>query len=299
MRAHFATPRAAGALCASLRCDSVAAQSPSAASARRPPARVRPERGSYLLDVTTIALLLAGGLVAGVVNTLAGGGSLLTVPLLIFLGLPGTIANGTNRVGIVVQNLTAAWRFRAEGVSGFRDAMPVLAASGAGSLIGAYAISQVSSALFERLFGIVMIALLVPMLRGARRSAQRDRAPDAVRPWSGGLRALVFFGIGVYGGALQAGVGIFLLFALSRSGFDLVRANSIKVVVIAALTAVAVPVFVIERQIDWVAASVLIVGFALGGTLGARLAVVGGERLIRPVLALAIVAMAGRMLGLY
>ena len=87
--------------------------------------------------------MLLGGLVAGVINTLAGGGSLLTVPLLVFLGLPGTLANGTNRVGIVVQNAAATWRFRAEGIPGIREAIPVLLVTGIGSLVGAFVVARV------------------------------------------------------------------------------------------------------------------------------------------------------------
>jgi len=241
-----------------------------------------------------LALLVAGGLVAGIVNTLAGGGSLLTVPLLVFLGLPGTLANGTNRVGVLAQNLTAAWRFRREGVEGLRRALPVLVPVGVGSLVGAAAVSRVSDATFERLFGVVMVALLIPTLSGAGRG----RA-GAARPWPAWLRAILFFGIGVYGGSFQAGVGIFLMLALAHTGQDLVVANSIKVIVIAALTAVAVPVFLVEGQIAAWPAAALTLGFAIGGSVGARLAVRGGERLIRPVLAAAVLAMAGRMLGLY
>ena len=98
---------------------------------------------------------------------------------------------------------------------------------------------------------------------------------------------------------LQAGVGLFLIAALARSGLDLVRANSIKVIVIGALTVVAVPIFILQGQVDWPLASALVVGFALGGEIGARAAVRGGERLIRPVLVAAVIAMAGRMIGLY
>jgi uncharacterized membrane protein YfcA len=112
------------------------------------------------------------------------------------------------------------------------------------------------------------------------------------------VRFAVFFAIGLYGGALQAGVGIFLIFAMSRAGYDLVRANSIKVVVIAALTAVAVPVFVLSGQVDWIPALALTAGFAAGGFVGVRVAVEGGERVIRPVLVAAVVALAARMLGL-
>jgi uncharacterized membrane protein YfcA len=254
------------------------------------------------MDAAEMALLAGGGFAAGVINTLAGGGSLITVGLLVFLGLPGTIANGTNRIGVLVHNLTAAWRFRAEGISGFRQAAPILAPALLGSLIGAYAISRVTPEFFERLFGALMLALLIPLLRPRRRGAAADsgvgsRAGGSA--WSPLTRSLVFFAIGLYGGALQAGIGIFLVMALSRAGYDLVRANSIKVVVIAALTAVAIPIFIASRQVDWNAAGALAAGFVLGGIVGVRLAVLGGESVIRAVLGLSVAALAGRMLGLF
>jgi uncharacterized membrane protein YfcA len=248
---------------------------------------------SISLDLSSLAILALGGLTAGVINTLAGGGSLLSVPLLVLLGLPGTVANGTNRVGVLAGNIVAAWRFRSQGVSGFRAAAPILLPVVVGSLIGAGLVSQLADETFERLFAVVMIVLLIPTLRGARN---RQETPE---PWPTWLSAVVFFAIGLYGGSFQAGIGIVLVFALSRSGYDLVYANSIKVVVIAALTLVAVPVFVLEGQVRWAEGGVLAAGFAGGGELGARIAVRGGERVIRPVLALAVVALAGRMLGFY
>jgi uncharacterized membrane protein YfcA len=241
-----------------------------------------------------VALLVLGGFVAGIANTLAGGASLLTVPLLVLVGLPGTVANGTNRFGVCVQNIVASWRFRAEGVSGFRDAVPVLLPVAVGSTIGATVISQVSDTTFERLFGVVMVLLLLPML-GPGGSAKRGAGPR----WSAPTRSLVFFLIGLYGGAFQAGVGIALVMALSYAGFDLVRANSIKVVVNALLTAVALPVFILQGQVLWLPGAILAVGFVGGGLVGVRLAVRGGERVIRPVLAVCVLALAGRMLGLY
>jgi uncharacterized membrane protein YfcA len=109
----------------------------------------------------------------------------------------------------------------------------------------------------------------------------------------------VFFAIGVYGGAIQAGVGLVITMALARSGLDLVLANAIKVILLLALTAVAVPVFVIEGQVDWPFAAVLAVGYGIGGVLGARFAVRGGERVIRPVLVGAVVALALGMIGVW
>jgi hypothetical protein len=246
------------------------------------------------VDLLEIALLIGGGFVAGIVNTLAGGGSLLTVPLLVLIGLPGNVANGTNRVGILLQSAMAVWSFRALGVSEFRSAVPVLVPLTLGSLTGAFLIAQVSDAIFEKAFGIVMLLLLVPTF--ARRFAEPNAASP--RPWSPLTSGAVFFAIGAYGGSFQAGVGILLLLALSRAGFDLVRANAVKVLVVAAITLVALPVFIAVGQVAWLAAVLLAAGFSGGGALGARLAVRGGERLIRPVVMVAVIALAARMLGL-
>jgi hypothetical protein len=239
------------------------------------------------------AMLVTGGLAAGVVNTLAGGGSLISVPLLVVTGLPGTVANGTNRIGILLQSGVAAWRFREQGLWDVRSAGVELAAVAAGALAGAFAVTQLSDRFFERAFAVAMVVLLVPTLRRPPEPGVRKTRPS---PW---LRAPAFFGIGLYGGAFQAGVGILLVFALAWAGYDLVRANGLKVVTNFCFTLLAIPVFVAEGKVAWPQAFALAAGFAAGGELGARLAVRGGERLIRPVLAVAVLALAGRMLGLY
>ena len=246
------------------------------------------------MDATQVVLVAGAGLVAGVVNAMAGGGSLLTVSLLTVVGdLGGLVANGTNRIGVLTQNVASVAGFRREGVSGLRRALPVLVPSLVGSLIGAYVVSSVlSDTAFERIFGILMVPLLIVSLR-----PPKARSDDIV--WPRALTVVVFFAIGLYGGAFQAGVGLILVLALSHAGLDLVNANAVKVVVIAVLTAVAVPVFILNDQVHWGFAAIVAVGFAIGGWLGARLAVRGGERLIRPVLVIAVVALAGRMVGLY
>jgi uncharacterized membrane protein YfcA len=241
-----------------------------------------------------ISLLIAVGLVAGVVNTLAGGGSLLTVPLLVILGLPGTIANGTNRVGVLAQCAVACWRFDAEGISEFRSSLPLLPPVILGSIIGAASAAHIPDQLFEQIFAGIMLVLLIPILRGVKLPSARS-APR----WSPLTTSIVLFGVGLYGGAVQAGVGLLLLFALNRAGFDLVRANAIKIVVVTALAAVAVPVFVFERQVAWLPAAFVSIGFTAGAALGARIAVVGGETAIRRALALAVFALAGHLFGLY
>jgi uncharacterized membrane protein YfcA len=239
-------------------------------------------------------ILIAGGLAAGVVNTLAGGGSLISVPLLVLVGLPGTIANGTNRIGVFLQNLIAAWRFRAQGVSGLEGAAKVVVPVCLGSLVGAYTVANLSDAVFQRIFGAVMLIDLIPMLR-----PPKPGSAEMTNPWPRWLLFAVFMGIGLYGGAIQAGVGLLMVGALNHTGYDLIRANSIKVATNVVLTAFAIPIFVWKGQVAWAYAGVLAIGFAAGGAIGAQLAVRGGERVIRPVMVLAIVALAGRMLGFY
>ncbi len=238
-------------------------------------------------------LLTGGGLVAGVVNTLAGGGSLLTVPLLVLLGLPGPVANGTNRVGVMLGSAVATWRLAALGISGVRDAAPLLLPSALGAALGAYGVVQLSAELFNRVFGLLMLVLLVPTLRGVRL----DMAPRAsLHPF---VRSLAFFGIGLYGGSFQAGVGVLLLSVLSLAGIEIVRSTHVKTALNTCFTLLALPIFWFADQIRWPEAIALGLGFVTGGALGARLAVRGGERVIRPVLGVAVVALAGRMLGLY
>ena len=246
--------------------------------------------GMELIDA---ALVVGAGLVAGIVNAMAGGGSLLTVALLnVFVGLPGFVANGTNRVGVLVQNASSVASYRKEGVRGFGRAVPVIVPVIAGSLLGSLLVSSVTDETFERIFGILMVPLLFLSLRSPKNVGSQIN-------WHPLTTAVVFFGIGLYGGAFQAGVGLLIVVALSRSGLDLVNANAVKVVVILVLTTIAVPVFVIRGQVDWGFAAVLAIGFAACGWIGARVAVRGGERIIKPVLIGAVVALAGRMIGLY
>lgn len=246
-------------------------------------------------DWLTWLALAAVGLVAGIVNTLAGGGTLLTVPALVAFGLPATVANGTNRVGVLLQNVSATRSFRKEGFDALAESLPIVAPAVVGSIVGALVASRMSSDLYEKVFGLAMIALLVPILRGP--GSRRAEGPGESR--SAAANAVIFGAIGFYGGSIQAGVGIFVIAALARSGLDLVRANAVKVILVGALTVVALPVFILHDQIDWPFAVAMASGYAIGGSLGARFAARGGERVIKPVLVLSVLAMAGRMLGLY
>jgi uncharacterized membrane protein YfcA len=238
-------------------------------------------------------LLVIGGLFAGAINTVAGGGSMLTVPLLVLAGVPGNAANGSNRVGILTSNVAAVATFRRLGVDGLRHASRVVVPIVLGGLIGSFAVGRLlDDAAFERVFGLLMIPLVILSVRRPS-NASGDRA------WSTTKVVIVFLLIGIYGGAFQAGVGLVLLAALTRSGFDLVMSNSIKVIVNTAVTVVALPVFILSGDIAWAPALVLAAGFVVGGWLGAQASFRGGEVLIRRVMVVAALGLAGRLIGIY
>jgi uncharacterized membrane protein YfcA len=155
-------------------------------------------------------------------------------------------------------------------------------------------VSQLADDTFERIFGFVMIPILILSLRRPDVEAMAERPQ-----WPGWLTTLVFFVIGLYGGGFQAGVGLMIIVALSRAGVDIVVANNIKVIVTFVFTAFALPVFIIHGDVDWAPALVLATGLALGGFVGAHVTVAGGERVVRPVLVVAVLIFAGRLLGLY
>lgn len=235
-----------------------------------------------------VGLLIVGGAVAGFVNVLAGGGSFLTVPLLVMLGLPATVANGTNRLAVFVQNVAAVAGFRSEGISGIRLGVRLLPPVLAGSWLGAYVASEVPDELFARVFGVAMLLVLPFVLR-----KPRVPTPGSSRTLSLPVHLALYFGLGFYGGAIQAGVGIPLLLALvATGGLDLVRANSVKVVVIAALTAVALLQFLWAEKVWLGYGLVLAVGTGIGGYAASRLGARVGDRLIRPFLLVAVVVLA-------
>ncbi len=237
-------------------------------------------------------VLLIGGFFAGVINSMAGGGSLLSVPLLSLAGVGGNLANGTNRIAVLIQNVTGAYGYARRNVGNRKRTIQVLLPTVIGGLAGSLVTSSIPDELFERIFGFLMLPLLALSIWKPKVDAEKE-------PWSAWISFAVFVGVGFYGGAVQAGVGLIILLVLSRAGFDLVTANAMKTVVILAITVMAVPVFIYNDQVRWIPALVLSLGMGVGGYVGANVAVDGGERVIRPVLVIVVLTLASRMLGLW
>lgn len=238
--------------------------------------------------------LAAVGVVSGFLNVLAGGGSLLTLPLLIFLGLPATVANATNRVGVLCQNLFAVGIFRRHDVLPLKVALLCTAPALVGSWLGALWAVEVDERLFQRLLAGVMVGVLVIILIDpAKRLKGREQHFTPLRL---AVLLISFFFIGIYGGFVQAGVGFLILPALLIHGYDLVRGNAIKIFVILAFTVPALAVFIWHGQVNWLLGLVLAAGNASGGWLASRIAVRKGHDWIKRVVTVTVLVMALKLL---
>jgi uncharacterized membrane protein YfcA len=248
------------------------------------------------VNLSSFALLIAAGFVAGFVNTLAGSGSAVTLPALMFLGLPVSVANGTNRVAVVLQNVSAVTRFRRDRVLDVRGALWLTLPALLGSLIGAQISLSLNEELLRRVVGALMLVMLVLILLRPERWLHGTLQQMKGRPaWQ---HLLVFFGIGIYGGFIQVGVGIFLLVGLVLGlGYDLVRANAVKVAVALGFTLVALGVFAANARVAWREGLVLALGSSAGAWVGARFAVERGVVWVRRLLIAIILFSAAQLLG--
>lgn len=228
-----------------------------------------------------LGVVVIAGLVAGFVNTFAGGGSMLTLPALMLLGLPADVANGTNRLCVVTQTAAGLWSFQREGKLPSEALPSVVVPTLVGATLGAFAAAQwlprewVKPVLLGTMLAMAVAMLLAPKLL----------APDAgsERPLNASAAVGLFFA-GLYGGFVQAGVGFVLLAVLGGMlRYDLVRANALKLAVILVFGVVALGIFVAAGQVEWVAASVLAVATVIGARLGVRFAIDVAPRTLRIV----------------
>lgn len=225
-----------------------------------------------------LALLLLVGVIVGVINTMAGGGSLLMLPLLIALGLPAGVANGSSRLAVATQSAAAAMTFHRRGVRTHRLSARLAAPMIGGALLGSWLATLLDDWLFRVLLGVLLLAwaaILVIQPDRFLRKPDQQREPNTTT-------YLLAVAVGLYGGALQAAVGFLLIALLSgQLGYDLVRANSVKVTLVLAYTLVVLPVFVLADQVAWMPAIVLAIGTVVGAWAGARWQLDKGSEVVR------------------
>jgi uncharacterized membrane protein YfcA len=245
--------------------------------------------------LTNSLLLFLVGLIAGVLNVIAGGGSLLSLPVMIFLGLPPTVANGTNRVAILLQNVGASWSFHRRGLVSREWLLMAVPPALVGAVLGTVAAVNIGELEFQRILAVILVAAAAWQIWSPIKLHPDGNAalPVGIRRWA---FVAAFFLIGVYGGFIQAGIGFLLLAATSAAGFNLIRGNALKVTVVLSFTPVALLLFAWNGKIDWAMGFALAAGNFLGGLAGVHLQVLKGHAWVRGVVTAVIVVFAIRLL---
>lgn len=236
-------------------------------------------------------LLIVVGFAVGFINTVAGGGSLLSLPVLIFLGLPPSVANGTNRVAIIFQTAFATAGFKSKGVSTFPFNAYLGASALIGAIIGASIAVDIDGAVFNKILAVVMIAVILIIIFKPKTNLKdvQERLTGKYL-WLG---MLAFFFFGIYGGFINAGLGfIIILFLHFFNHMSLVRANATKVAVVFIYTLSALVVFVLNDKVNWAVGFVLAIGNGTGAWIASRVSVNKGDGFIKTFLVVIVVIMA-------
>lgn len=239
-----------------------------------------------------IIFLAVTGLVAGFINIIAGGGSLLTLPVLIFLGLDANIANASNRVGIFTQNVTGIQGFRSKGVSTWPFSLYLGISAFFGAIIGSRISLTLDDQLFNRIIAAIMVLVVLTIIFG-NNSSKGIVKEERMGPWYQAASIFVFFFIGIYGGFIQAGTGFLIIAALTGiNRYSLVKTNSAKAIVALIYTISALVVFMLEDAINWYYALILAVGNAAGGWIASRWSVDKGDSWVKGILVVMVIIMA-------
>lgn len=227
----------------------------------------------FELTFLSFSLLVAAGFLAGFINTIAGGGSMLTLPAFMIFGLPADVANGTNRVGILLQSIAGARSFHKKGKLAPATIVPTLIPTLVGALFGSLLASYLpvtwlKPALLTTMLGMAVLMLVKPSVvappPGTPAFALRERP----------LAAIGLFVAGFYGGFVQAGVGFIIIAAVAGGlRYDLVRTNALKMAITAALTVIALAVFIVRGQVLWIPGLVMALGTVAGAMASVQFAI--------------------------
>ena len=246
-------------------------------------------------DLLSLAVLTCVGVIAGFINVTAGGGSTLTLPALIFLGLDSSVANGTNRIAILLQNVSAVQSFKQENFFDLKTSLKLSFFTLPGSVAGALLAIRVEDELFKVILGIIMIGIVISMILPKKKANNKD---EPNKPSTGIYLSMI--GIGFYGGFIQVGVGFLLMASLQfLMKLDLVRVNMYKVFIVLIYTIPALLIFILTDNVNWLLGIFLAIGNILGGWWGAKMQIKKGEGLIKSVLAIAVFIMALKLLDVF
>ena len=200
------------------------------------------------MDIIKVLILFGVGTIAGFMNVMAGGGSSLTLPALIFMGLDGAMANGTNRVALVIQNVSAVMSFRKRKFQQYQRSFQLSLMTLPGAILGALAAVKISDAWFQRILSIVLIGIVISMFFPTKKDTH-DTSAEGQKTW---VIYPVMFGIGFYGGFIQVGVGFMFMAALYHIlKLDLVYVNMHKVFIILIYMIPTLLIFLATGNVNW------------------------------------------------
>jgi len=237
-----------------------------------------------------VVILIAVGFAVGFINTVAGGGSLLSLPVLIFLGLPPSVANGTNRVAIIIQTAMATAGFKSKGVSTYPFNLYLGVSALLGAIIGAYIAVDINGAVFSRILAIIMITVVFIIVFGPK--IKLENLAERLTGKYLWLGIIAFFFFGIYGGFINAGLGfIIILFLHYVNRMSLVRVNATKVAVVLIYTISALTVFVLNDKVNWKVGLILALGNGSGAWFASRFSVNKGDGFVKTFLVIMVVAM--------
>lgn len=235
-----------------------------------------------------ILLIVGVGVIAGFFNVVAAGGSLLTIPMLIFLGLPAIEANGTNRIAILGQNTLATGRYHKKKLIPYQFSIYLAVSAALGSIVGALIAVDINEQLFHRILAVVMTFFALMLLFSPKQKSTEPRITGKHK-W---LATIGFFFVGIYGGFLHAGIGVLMLVLLTGiSHFSLQKANAIKIFVALVYVVVSLSIFIINGAVNWQYGIILAIGNMTGGWIGTQVVVNKGDKWIRIILIAIIIGM--------
>lgn len=243
------------------------------------------------------SLIILAGILAGFINTLAGGGSMISLSLLLILGLPATIANGTNRMSVFFQTSSSVTTFWRQKMFTTRKIWWLILPATIGSIAGAWVAVGINSDALEIAMVIIMAFMLVFIFIKPERWMKENTAflEKKIQWW----QVLLFFAVGLYAGFLQVGVGYFLLMALVLGvGFELVKANAVKNLVILFSAAVSLVIFVFSDQVNYLYGILLSIGSIAGAYIASMMAIKKGGKFIRWVIVASVILAVLKVTGL-
>ncbi|MDX9880773.1 MAG: sulfite exporter TauE/SafE family protein [Prolixibacteraceae bacterium] len=251
-----------------------------------------------MMEWYMILALVGVGIISGFMNIVGGGGSFLTLPMLMFLSLPANVANGTNRVAILFNSLVAVNVFKKNKVldlkTDYRLAIPAVI----GAVLGAVWAVEINEAILEKIIAVLMAFMLLLVILKPEVWVKGKAGTITARPsvW----QYFIFFLIGFYGGFIQMGVGFMLIAGLVIGcGYDLVKTNAVKIFITFLFTVFALSVFIWNGQVDFTSGLILALGNMTGGWLGAKFTIKGGAKYVRYTLIVIMIVVTAKMFGLF